>query len=559
MAIKRITALLLAVLMCLPMFAFADEVESDEPQVEIIVPTDENAVEMSKGVFYMPIDPILHDDIAMALRYPTMQPKGAHVVYEATNTFRSVAVECYWNRWRRPDFYLWVSKDLENWEFASINIKTMNKKYHGEVWDASQTYHYAVCADHLEDDYKYVKIEYPATEQSTQVMVTSIHFSPEDVYQIGNGGRSPHYQKPLFDYSTIPSLKEVYAPYFEIGCSIEPWDQNNSEELLTSQFGQITNENQFKGHVVHTGPGQWYFTATDGMVDWALKRGFEFRGHCLWYHDNHYAGFFNDDKGELVTPEVAKARMKEHVQTIVTRYKGKVKHWDVVNELFDPGSGNLKSGHYEDRILGPAAYVPDLFKWAKEADPDAILLLNENSHLIPAQRDGYIKQIKIWLEQGVPIDGIGLQWHQSLFDDEDDMRDLFDKLRELGKPVYITEMDLTAYREYDYDTVYKWEDREFVEDAYIRKAYFGVREHLEEIDEIMTRHSNGWKVSRITPVSRSAIRLCIFEMKYMEDIPAAVSINEAIELVKTYDDPKMRTFVNGVLHSAKVELEAAAE
>ena len=103
------------------------------------------------------------------------------------------------------------------------------------------------------------------------------------------------------------------------------------------------------------------------------------------------------------------------------------------------------------------------------------------------------------------------------------------------------------------------QDREFVEDAYIRRAYFGVREHLDEIDEIMTRHSNGWKVSRITPVSRSAIRLCIFEMKYMDDIPSAVSINEAIELVKTYDDPKMRTFVNGVLHGAKTELEAAAQ
>ena len=75
----------------------------------------------------------------------------------------------------------------------------------------------------------------------------------------------------------------------------------------------------------------------------------------------------------------------------------------------------------------------------------------------------------------------------------------------------------------------------------------------------MARHANGWKPSRITPVSRSAIRLCIFEMKYMDDIPAAVSINEAIELVKTYDDPKMRTFVNGVLHGAKVELEAAAQ
>lgn len=100
-------------------------------------------------------------------------------------------------------------------------------------------------------------------------------------------------------------------------------------------------------------------------------------------------------------------------------------------------------------------------------------------------------------------------------------------------------------------------DREFVEDAYIRRVYFGVQEHLAEIDEIMARHSNGWKPSRITPVSRSAIRLCIYEMKYMNDIPAAVSINEAIELVKTYDDPKMRTFVNGVLHGAKVELEGA--
>ena len=103
------------------------------------------------------------------------------------------------------------------------------------------------------------------------------------------------------------------------------------------------------------------------------------------------------------------------------------------------------------------------------------------------------------------------------------------------------------------------ENREVCENDYVKTVYFGVCEHLEEIDACMMRHSNGWKVSRITPVSRSAIRLCIFEMKYMDDIPAAVSINEAIELVKTYDDPKMRTFVNGVLHGAKVELEAAAQ
>ena len=100
------------------------------------------------------------------------------------------------------------------------------------------------------------------------------------------------------------------------------------------------------------------------------------------------------------------------------------------------------------------------------------------------------------------------------------------------------------------------ENREVAENKYIRTVYFGVREHVEELDALIAKHSNGWKPSRITPVSRSALRLCIFEMKYMEDIPNAVSLNEAIELVKTFDDHKMKAFVNGVLNGVKVELEA---
>lgn len=101
------------------------------------------------------------------------------------------------------------------------------------------------------------------------------------------------------------------------------------------------------------------------------------------------------------------------------------------------------------------------------------------------------------------------------------------------------------------------EDRDIAENEYIRAVYFGVCEHLEEIDAIIAKHSNGWKPSRITAVSRSAIRLCIYEMLYMDDIPAAVSLNEAIELVKKYDDMKMRAFVNGLLNGAKDEIEAA--
>ncbi len=104
------------------------------------------------------------------------------------------------------------------------------------------------------------------------------------------------------------------------------------------------------------------------------------------------------------------------------------------------------------------------------------------------------------------------------------------------------------------DTEYDEGDEQ---NRYIRDVYFGVCEHLEEIDAMIARHSNGWKPSRITAVSRSAIRLCIYEMLYRQDIPMAVSLNEAIELVKTFDDLKMKAFVNGVLNGAKGEIEAS--
>ena len=101
------------------------------------------------------------------------------------------------------------------------------------------------------------------------------------------------------------------------------------------------------------------------------------------------------------------------------------------------------------------------------------------------------------------------------------------------------------------------ENREIADDEYVRGIYFGGREHLEQIDALMEKYSNGWKVGRISPVSRSVIRLCIYEMLYREDIPSAVSLNEAVELVKKYDDQKMRAFVNGLLNGVKNELEAA--
>lgn len=100
------------------------------------------------------------------------------------------------------------------------------------------------------------------------------------------------------------------------------------------------------------------------------------------------------------------------------------------------------------------------------------------------------------------------------------------------------------------------ENREIPEDEYIKAAYFGVCENKEQIDELIGANSNGWKTHRLTRLSRSVMRLAVYEMLFCEDIPYSVSINEAVELTKKFDDPKAKAFVNGVLNSIKDALEA---
>ena len=101
------------------------------------------------------------------------------------------------------------------------------------------------------------------------------------------------------------------------------------------------------------------------------------------------------------------------------------------------------------------------------------------------------------------------------------------------------------------------ENREIAPDDYIQNTYFGVQTHLEEIDALINKHAKGWKTNRISRVSRSILRLCVYEMLHCEDIPASVSINEAVELSKKFDEEKARAFVNGVLNSVKNEIVGA--
>lgn len=103
------------------------------------------------------------------------------------------------------------------------------------------------------------------------------------------------------------------------------------------------------------------------------------------------------------------------------------------------------------------------------------------------------------------------------------------------------------------------ENREIPDDSYIKRAYFGVCENKEKIDELIGKNTHGWRTNRLTRLSRSIMRLAVYEMLFEDKIPNSVSINEAIELTKKFDDPKAKAFVNGVLNSVKNELEGSNE
>ena len=103
------------------------------------------------------------------------------------------------------------------------------------------------------------------------------------------------------------------------------------------------------------------------------------------------------------------------------------------------------------------------------------------------------------------------------------------------------------------------EERELSQEtrSYVKNMYFDLTDKLETIDEYINKASVGWKTKRISKLSLCILRLAVYEMLYVEDVPAVISINEAVELSKKYDDPKAKSFVNGVLNKVKDMLEVS--
>ena len=243
-----------------------------------------------------------------------------------------------------------------------------------------------------------------------------------------------------------PSLKDAVGDKFLMGVALNVNQSSgvdtSSIKLVKQHFNSIVAENCMKCEVIHPEEDCYDFTLADQFVSFGEKNGMAVIGHCLIWHSQLAPWFCVDEKGNNVTPEVLKQRMKDHITTIVTRYKGRIKGWDVVNEAILEDGSYRKSKFYE--ILGEE-FIPLAFQYAHEADPDAELYYNDYAMNMPGKREGVVKLVSSLKEKGIRIDAVGMQGHMGMdYPDINEFEQSIVAFAGTGVKVMVTEWDMSA-------------------------------------------------------------------------------------------------------------------
>ncbi|MGB7847156.1 MAG: endo-1,4-beta-xylanase [Candidatus Acidiferrum sp.] len=211
------------------------------------------------------------------------------------------------------------------------------------------------------------------------------------------------------------TLKDAYRGAFMIGAAVNvaqfTGQDSGGAALVQTQFNSITPENVLKWENVHPRPDGYAFELPDQYVEFGEQNRMFIVGHCLVWHSQVPAWVFRDERGNLVDRQVLLKRMSDHIHTVVGRYKGRLKSWDVVNEALNE-DGTLRQSLWL-KIIGED-YVAKAFEYAHEADPQAELTYNDYSLENQPKRNGAVALIAKLQAQGIRVTSVGLQGHNSL-------------------------------------------------------------------------------------------------------------------------------------------------
>ena len=240
------------------------------------------------------------------------------------------------------------------------------------------------------------------------------------------------------------TLKAGFAGSFLVGAAVNQ-DQFTEQDqrgaaLVRAQFNTITSENVLKWEPVHPRLGQYDFALPDKYVQFGERNGMFVVGHTLVWHQQTPRWVFEDASGAPVSRDTLLAWLRDHIQTVVARYRGRVKGWDVVNEAVDE-DGTLRKTPWLT-IIG-AEYIVRAFEFAHEADPAAELYYNDYSVENEPKRNGVIALIRKLQAAGVPVAAVGLQGHNKMTWPTVAQQDsTLAAFAALGVKVNITELDI---------------------------------------------------------------------------------------------------------------------
>jgi endo-1,4-beta-xylanase len=233
-----------------------------------------------------------------------------------------------------------------------------------------------------------------------------------------------------------------------IGAAVRPalLSEAAYASTLAREFNMVEPEDALKWEAVHPEPQSFDFSQADQIVDFATRHGMKVRGHTLVWHQQNPKWL---TEGNYTSGELAQI-LEKHIKTVVEHYRGKIFAWDVVNEAFDElQPGKLRSTIWRDQPgIGLAAnrysYIERCFRWAHEADPQALLFYNEaEAEVVNSKSDAIYATVRDFRQRGVPIDGVGFQMHiANLHADVASISANINRFTALGVPVHITEMDV---------------------------------------------------------------------------------------------------------------------
>ncbi len=259
-----------------------------------------------------------------------------------------------------------------------------------------------------------------------------------------------------------------------IGSAVRPAQLSEAAyaSTLAREFDMVEPEDALKWEVVHPARESFDFSQGDQIVDFASRHNMKVRGHTLVWHRQNPKWL---TEGNYTSGELA-AILEKHIKTVVGHYRGKIFAWDVVNEAFDElRPGTLRSTIWSDRpgigatVRDAAAsfepqasskpvrsepearsseqsysYIEKCFRWAHEADPQALLFYNEaEAEVVNAKSDAIYAMVRDFRSRGVPIDGVGFQMHVThMRADVASISANIQRFTALGVQVQITEMDV---------------------------------------------------------------------------------------------------------------------